>query len=143
MNIFRANEHVLALLSQRLGCAPFAPGTMGFGASDRTTNTLSVAVVFDDWRPDNGTVELWFATWHKGRATPSVISFGLAYAFDALECRAVLARRALDNEASGRFMRKLGFSETVVPNLFGAHDGVLASLSRDAWRASRFYREVQ
>lgn len=105
---------------------------------------LTAGVIFHEWNPSTGVIELSAASIDRRWLSRPVLKAMFSYPFDGIGCQMVVLRVSAKNEnAAGRGIKRIakayGFTEIVVPRLFGrAHDGVLLTLTDDAWRANKF-----
>lgn len=100
---------------------------------------IVAGVVFHNWCPEHGVIEMSAAAETKRWVTRPVIRAALGYAFDEVGCQMVVSQMDLNNEAPRALWRGLGATEYVIPRLRGKNaDGVLATFTDDAWRQSKF-----
>lgn len=127
---------------------PFDP-TRGFGNCTAIgwdeDGVLIGGVVYHDWNPESGIIELSAASVSKRWLTRKSLQLMFAYPFDQLGCQMVVLRTAADNKQQNgrgiiRIAKAYGFEQVVVPRLFGRHtDGVLHLLTEEAWRGNGFH----
>lgn len=72
---------------------------------------LVAGVVFSDWRPEFGTIELSGAATDPRAFSPKIIRAIGSYPFEALDCFRVWARTATANKRARKFLLGLGFKE--------------------------------
>lgn len=102
---------------------------------------MVAGVVFHNWCPEHGVIELSAAATSKRWVTRPVIKAVMGYAFDEAECQMIVSQMDMSNDAPRALWRGLGATEYVIPRLRGKDaDGVLATFTDDAWRSSRFNR---
>lgn len=105
--------------------------------------SLIAVVVFHNWDPHAGVVEITGASINRRFLTRPVLDALFGYAFKVLKCQMVVAR-VPDNASQrhqSRIYKSYGFNDVRIPRLFGRNeDGILFLLTDDAWRASKFYR---
>lgn len=96
-------------------------------------------LVFHNWEPDHGLIEISAAAEHRGWMTREVMRAALAYVFDGLGCQAVVARCAESNAPSRRIWKAISASEHVIPRLYGRDEaGCIHVLTEENWKRSRF-----
>lgn len=102
---------------------------------------LVAGIVFHDWEPDHGLIEISGAADHRRWFTREVIRVAFTYVFDGLECQAVTARTAEDNGPVRHICKALGAKEYIIPRLRGRDAaGVIYVLTDEDWTRSRFNR---
>lgn len=95
-------------------------------------------IVFHNWEPEHGLIEISSAATHRGWMTRKVINTAMEYVFQGLECQAVVARIAQTNDSARRIWLALGSSEHVIPRLRGRDKaGCIYVLTDDAWKRCR------
>lgn len=108
--------------------------------------SLVAGVVYHDWNPEAEIIELSAASDDGRWLTRPVLSAMFSYPFDGIGCQMVVLRVSGRNEnASGRGIKRIakayGFTAIPIPRLYGRdHDGVLLTLTDDAWRTNRFHK---
>ena len=104
-------------------------------------DTLVAGVVYHDWSPEFGVIEISGASEDKRWLTRNVVHTLLAYPFDF--CQMVVARHAPDGPAR-RLWTAVGADEYEIPNLRGdGKSGIIATLTRKAWQGSKWCRNGQ
>lgn len=102
---------------------------------------LIAVVVFHNWQPEAGVVEVSAAADTPRWYSRKLIKAALGYAFDELGCQTVIARQAPDNDRARGIWLALGGTEYVIPRLRGRDEAEsIITLTDDAWRSSRFYK---
>ena len=129
---------VAAFVADRLGgggrftdCA-----TMGWRMGDEVAG-----VVFHNWLKAFGTIEVSAVSDVRGMWSPRRIGELMAYPFDQLGCRAVIARCSERNVRARRIMARLGAVEHVIPDLRADGEAeCMCVLHRAAWeqRSERY-----
>lgn len=101
------------------------------------------AAVYHNWMPDEGVVEVSSFSTHRNWMSKAIIRAAFSMPFDTLACQAVVARYSSEAGHVRKFWRALGSDEFVLPRLRGKHEPpeVVAILSDDAWRASKWMQE--
>ena len=100
-------EVVAAWVAERIqDCSDFGPYTaIGF-AQDRV---LIAGIVYNNYRPELGSVEVSFATNGQVRAFKDGLSVALSFPFIELRCQRVEARCRKKNKRIRRFLEGIGF----------------------------------
>jgi hypothetical protein len=113
----------------------------GFGACralavvDGEGRTVA-GVVFHDWNPERGTVELSGASTDRRWMTRAVLAEIFRYVFAV--ARVAVARTSARNEPVRRLWRALGASEHLIPELWGPGEAcAVHTLTRPQWQLSR------
>jgi RimJ/RimL family protein N-acetyltransferase len=104
-------------------------------------DTIAGCVVYHDYEPDSGVIELSSAAVNKLWLTRPVLKAMFDYPFKDIGVQMVVTRvSARDGQAHlHRIFHAYGFKSLRIPRLFGRHeDGILFSLTDDDWRASKF-----
>lgn len=100
---------------------------------------IVAGLVFHNWEPDHGLIEISAAAEHRGWMTREVVRVALAYVYDGLKCQAAVARIAAANAPARRIWQALGAEEHIIPRLYGrCWAGCIYVLTEEAWKRSRF-----
>ena len=118
----------------------FGPNIKTFGVVDDGDGSLIAAVIFHNWDPDAGLMEI------SGAALPGAPwitreTLRRIYQFPFLQCgcQMVVQRVPADNETLLYVFARYGYDLVKVPRLFGRdRDGVLGLLTREAWESNKF-----
>lgn len=103
---------------------------IGFG------EPLVAGVVYHNWNPEAGVIELSSASETRNWLTKARLSQIFSYPFDGLGCQVCVARISEGNTRARRIWRALGATEYLIPRLRGRDQSeVIATLTDDAWRA--------
>lgn len=86
----------------------FRRSDIAVGVAD---DRIRAGVVYHDWQPDYGNVQVSFATEGPGWATRKTVAALLWPPFRELKCRRVTALIRKKNRASRKLVEKLGFRE--------------------------------
>jgi RimJ/RimL family protein N-acetyltransferase len=98
-------------------------------------------VVFHNWQPQTGVIEITAASESKRWLARRVLDRIFRYAFVDAQCQLVVARISERNTGLHRIFHAYGFESIVIKRLRGrGEDERIFSLTDDAWRASKFYR---
>ena len=107
-----------------------------FDSEDR----LAAGIVFHDWNPEGGTLEVSAAACNPAWAQRNVIREAFWYVFS--NCQMAVTRTSSENRPVRKLWKAFGASEFVIPRLLGRHsDGVIYTLTDDEWNSSRFMRQ--
>jgi RimJ/RimL family protein N-acetyltransferase len=117
----------------------------GFGPSEAIGildgEALIGAVVFHNWAPEGGVVEMSAFAADPRWLSKTVLRTVFRYAFDALGCQMVVWRVAPSNNRTCRLAHRLGFISHRIPRLRGRNeDEFIFTLTDDAWRAGPYER---
>lgn len=133
------DERVAAWVARRIpNCERGFEPCVGLGVL-RRDKKLVAGLVFHNWEPEAGLIEVSGAAIDPRWMTRTVMNEALGYAFDVAGCQMVFARQSVKNEAPRKAWKALGAQEVIIPRLRGRHeDGSIITLTDDAWRASKF-----
>jgi len=110
-------------------------------------NELSAVVVYHNWYPENGVMELSCASTSPRWMTRPVLHEMFSFPFDRRGCQLVAMRVSEHNHtAEGRGLLRMshayGFEEHRIPRLRGRDEAeIIFTLTDDAWRANGFHKE--
>lgn len=120
-------------------------GGSGLGFGDGTAmgvfdgHKLIAAVVFHNWEPRAGVIEMSAAALDRRWLTRSVLQRIFDYVFDDAACQMVVMRVSEKNRPMVRIARSYGFSEFLIPRLRGRDENeYIFTFTDDDWRSSRF-----
>lgn len=132
-----ADEQVAAWVAAHIpGCERGFGACSAMGIVDET-GKLVAGVVFHDWSPERGTIELSAASTSRRWMTRRVVSAVFEYAFTV--ARMAVTRTSEKNAPVRRIWRALGASEYVIPDLWAKGEaGVFFTLTPDQLGKSRF-----
>lgn len=100
---------------------------------------LVAGLVFHNWEPDAGVIEVSAAAVDRKWLTRRVATAAMTYAFKDCACQMVTARHDERNTPARKIWVALGSTETRIPRLYGRDaDGIVATLTDEAWAASKF-----
>ncbi|WP_420959365.1 GNAT family N-acetyltransferase [Brucella sp. IR073] len=103
---------------------------------------LAGAVVFHNWEPRAGVIEMSAAAVSRRWLTRPVLQRMFDYAFEDAGCQMAVLRVSERNKPMIRIARAYGFSGTFIPRLRGRDEGeFIFTLTDDDWRGSRFNRK--
>ena len=130
-----ANQAVGSFVCREVGIYVEKYCTMGvFENGD-----LIAGVIYHNYHPENGVIELSSASISKRWLTKPVINAMFFLPFNRLGCQLVVLRVSERNIGMVKIARKFGFSETLIPRLRGRNEGeYIFTLTDDDWRASPY-----
>lgn len=100
---------------------------------------LVAGLVFHNWSPEYGVIEVSAAALTPKWATRAVLNTALDYVF--AHCQMAVARIAEDNLQARRLWKGLGAEEHILPRLRGrTASEAIQLLTDDAWAQSRLKR---
>lgn len=120
------------------GCERGFGPCQAMGVLDSDGN-LVAGVVFYNWSPEHGVIEMSAASITRRWLTRAVLRAMYGYAFDVLGCQAAVARTdpALGNVR--RMWKAIGAEEYAIPRLRGRETPeVLLVLAEETWKGSRY-----
>lgn len=119
----------------------FSTESRAIGIQNRA-GMLVGGVVYHNWTPHAGTIELSAGSLSAKWLTRRLIGQLLAYPFYACECQMLIGQTEKKNERDRKLMCGIGFREQHVPRLFGRdNDGILQTLTDDQWKAGAYFIE--
>lgn len=102
-------------------------------------STLIAGVVYSDWHPEYGTIEMSAGATSRRWFQAHIIRASFAFPFDLLGAQMVVWSVGENNARMQSIARRLGLSEVFVPRLRGRNEGAyLFTMTEDAWRESPF-----
>jgi RimJ/RimL family protein N-acetyltransferase len=131
--------------------AEWVAGQLGYDRPFTSCRSMAVihsdrivaGVVFHDWNPEAGVIELSAAATDPRWMTRKVINEAFGYVFGRLGCQMAVARTEASNRTVRRLWRGLGAQEAIIPRLFGrTKNGAILTLTDDKFRTSKFYQEI-
>lgn len=106
-------------------------GTLGVVDGD----DLIAGVVYYDWDPEAGVIQLSAAATSKRWLSRRVLHQMFSIPFDQFGCQLVVLRVDVTNEGMVSIARRYGFDEYRIPRMGGRRkDQFLFTLTDDAWR---------
>lgn len=120
--------------------------TLGITAGEGEQETLIGGVVYHNYDPDAGIIEISGASDTPTWLTRNVIRRIFDYPFLEAQVQMVIMRTREDNVSIARILRAYGFKTVDVPRMFGRYvDGLLCTLTDDDWAHNRFnaHRNLQ
>jgi len=105
-------------------------------------DTIIAAVLFNNYQPEAGTVEITAASDSALWLSRAMLWEMFSYAFGQLKCQSVILRADPANERLRRVATGYGFTRHELPNLRGkGKPEAIYILTDDAWRGNGFHRE--
>lgn len=132
------DDGVAAWVHRRIpGCLPFTK-YMALGIID-CRGELVGGVVFHNYYPDRGVIEMSAASATARWLSPGLIAAIMDYPFRQMGCQMVIAHTAPENAAARRLLCGLGGIEITIPRYRGrGRDDVLICITDDAFHDSKF-----
>ena len=119
----------------------FGPCT-AFGVVDGG-GRLVAGIVYHNWCPEAGVIELSAASTTKRWLTRDVLRAIFNYPFDQLKCQMVVTRQPPEPDAIRRIWKACGATEHVIPRLRGRDQAeVIITLTDNAWASNRIARRI-
>lgn len=121
----------------------FGPNIQTMGVIDEAGNLLA-GIVWHNWDPDAGIMELSGAALPRSNwLTRRTLERMYGFPFNECGCQMVVQRTPADDLNLLGLLAAYGFSFVTVHRLFGRdRDGVIATLTREAWLSNRFNRRL-
>lgn len=96
---------------------------------------LVAGLVFHDWHPERGTIEVSGLSERPGWLSKAMLRDVMGYVFDQLECQLLIARTSENNERVRSIFKRLGAQEYIIPRILGINEGeVIMTLTAEAWK---------
>jgi RimJ/RimL family protein N-acetyltransferase len=130
------NAALVRFVADRIGAERgFGPcATLGL-VDDRS---ILAAVVFHNWHPEEGVIEMSSASDTKRWLTRPMINAMFRFCFDECGCQLVVLRVSERNAGMIDIARRFGFSETRIERLRGRDEAeMIFTLTDDAWKTHR------
>lgn len=103
--------------------------------------TLIAGMVFHNFNPECGTIELSGAATSRRWLTRAVFNAMFGYAFDQCGCQMLVARHSEHNTRLRRMWSAVGASEYLIPRLRGRDEAeAVATYTAEAWREGKTMR---
>ncbi len=98
-------------------------------------------VVFHNWMPETGVIEMSAVGATPRWMSRTVIRTMFGYCYDTMGCQLVVWRVAEDNHRTRRLAERLGFTGYPIPRLRGRDRAdIIYTLPEEEWRQGRFER---
>ena len=106
------------------------------------TGRMVAGLIFHNWEPTAGAIEVSAAATSPRWATRAVLKYAFAYCFEHSGCQMVVARISEKNTTARRLWVAFGSVEHVIPRLRGRNEAeVISTLTSEAWADSKFMRQ--
>jgi len=105
---------------------------------------IIACMVYHDWEPDAGVIELSGAATSRRWLTRQTLKAMFDYPFIDVGVQMLVSRVSADPRQNHlkRIFTAYGFDHQIIPRLYGRNeDGILYSLTDDDWRKSKFRKE--
>ena len=98
---------------------------------------LIAVVVFQNWTPDAGVIEMSAAADDPAWLSKRVLRSIYGYIFDTCKCQMVIQRHSVNNDRMNSISRRVGYDEIRLPRMRGRdEDEFLFTLTEEKWRES-------
>lgn len=109
------------------------------GVADEDDNLIG-GVVFSNYQPHFGNIEVSFAAIRRSWLTPNLVRGLLSYPFDQLGVRRITTLTPKRNRSARQFLKKFGFvEEGNVRGGFGTDDMIISGLLAKEWSEHRYH----
>lgn len=134
--------YVAKWVAHQLGQDGFVGNLMNaFGTFDG--DGLIGGVVFHNYYPDAGVMEMTAASTDSRWLTKKMIRAMFGYVFDVIGCQMAVLRVSAINSQMLNIADRFGFKSYLIPRLRGRNeDEVILTYTDDQWRESRFNRSM-
>lgn len=140
------DQAVAAWVAGRIaGCERGFDSCRALGVADG--DRLIGGVVFHNWEPEHGVIELSGAAVTPHWLTRPVLWQMFSYPFLGIACQLAVMRvsernRQWNGRGLPRLLTAYGFERHTIPRLYGRQeDGLLFTLTDDAWRTNGFHNK--
>jgi RimJ/RimL family protein N-acetyltransferase len=104
-------------------------------------DTLVAGLVYHNWQPEAGVMELSVASTTPTWLTRPVLKEMFGFPFERCDCQLVICRTSEAQTRLHRLLKALGFTKYRIPRLRGRDAAELVwTLTDDIWNASKFAR---
>lgn len=105
-------------------------------------NELSAALIFENYRVEDGTIEIGVASTSPRWLNRTVMNAMAEFVFGQLGCQMAVFRTSERNKEACMLMERAGFDRIVVPRLRGRDEAEhFYCLTDDAWHQSHLSRK--
>lgn len=130
------NTALAQFVASRIGAERGFGPCATLGLMDR--GALAAAVVFHNWHPEEGVIEMSSASESKRWLTRRMVNAMFGFCFGECRCQLVVLRVSERNAGMVDIARRFGFQEARVERLRGRDEAELIfTLTDDAWNAHR------
>jgi len=124
------------------GCENGFGKCQAIGVGDDETGELVAGMVFHDWQPGPGLIQISSASKSPRWLTANVRYMMFSYPFDQIGCQMVVLQVSANNERMVRIAKAFGFTPYLIKRMRGRdEDGYVFTLTDDDWRNSKFTRK--
>jgi RimJ/RimL family protein N-acetyltransferase len=140
--LFGRDEQVAQFVANMIpGCETGFGNCKAIGVVDET-GELVAGMVFHDWQPRPGLMQISSASTTPRWLTAEVRHKMFSYPFDEVGCQMVVLQVSAANERMVRIAKAFGFTPHFIARMRGRNeDGYVFTLTDDAWRNSKFTRK--
>lgn len=133
-------EHVIPFVAYHTGVMPDFGNCRTMAVMDQS-GTMVAGIVFHNWNPQTGVMEVSAAATSPKWATRGVLKEAFGYIFERSGCQMAVARTAESNARVRRLWKAFGAVEYIIPRMRGrdASEAILC-VTDDAWQASKLSR---
>lgn len=141
--LFGCNQQVAQFVAGLIsGCEGGFGNCQAIGVVDEQTDELVAGMVFHDWQPGPGVIQISSASLTPRWLTAEVRHKMFSYPFDEIGCQMVVLQVAATNMRMVRIAKAFGFTAHLIQRMRGRNeDGYVFTLTDDAWRNSKFTRK--
>lgn len=126
-------DFAIAILGKNIDFAPCS--TIGV----LRDGVVKGVIVFHDWRPEYGTVEITGAGVNPSWCSKRVVKEIYRVCFTSLNANQIVARCDAANLTTTRIFKALGFNVVALPNMRGPdRDELFFYITRNEWNNTRF-----
>lgn len=138
--VWGLQDYVVPFVADHADLPPDFGRCQTMAVMDRAGQMIA-GVVFHNWQPVAGVMEVSAASIDPKWATRGVLQEAFGYIFGRCGCQMAVARTAEDNTRVRRLWKAFGAMEYIIPRLRGrnASEAVLC-VTDDAWQASKLSR---
>jgi RimJ/RimL family protein N-acetyltransferase len=131
------NEALCQFVGQRIGVpsSSFSPcGSIGI----EHQGNIIASVIFHNWIPDYGVIELSAAADDPRWLSKTVIRTIMNICFEQHKCQQIYTRQSSENNRAIKIYRFLGFTEIILPNMRGeSKDETLMLMTKNQWSSHK------
>lgn len=141
--LYGYNDEVAAFVASLIpGCERGFGNCRAIGVVDEDAAELVAGMVFHDWQPGPGLIQISSASTTPRWLTAEVRHKMFSYPFDEVGCQMVVLQVSAANERMVRIAKAFGFTPHFIARMRGRNeDGYVFTLTDDAWRNSKFTRK--
>ncbi|ESX06788.1 hypothetical protein X769_09075 [Mesorhizobium sp. LSJC268A00] len=142
--IFGHSEAVARFVADMTpGCETGFGKCQAIGVGDDETGELVAGMVFHDFQPGPGLIQISSASKTPRWLTADVRHIMFSYPFDQIGCQMVVLQVSAKNERMVRIAKAFGFTPYLIKRMRGRdEDGYVFTLTEEDWRNGRFTRKT-